>query len=307
MVAIVGSLQRFLGSWRFPVLGMTVLMATTFLGLAVLFVPPSNDALGAFAEDFKVWCFGYDPATGTMQWAYVVVFLVQPIALGLVTVALWAPTFRGLTFRMAGPWLGAGLAFVALGAAGLGMFVPAAQDTELPFPAEELRTAIPAPALALPAHDGTTVDLAALRGHVVLVTAVYASCGYACPTIMAQSRDAVAALTPEERDGLRVVAITLDAAKDTPEVLAAMAKAQNVEAPLFRLLSGEPARVEAALDAFGFERKRDPETDRIDHANLFLLIDRDGRLAYRFTLGDRQKRWLVGALKLLLAERGGDA
>lgn len=307
MVAIVGSLQRFLGSWRFPVLGMTVLMATTFLGVAVLFVPPSNDALGAFAADFKVWCFGYDPATGSMQWAYVVVFLVQPLALALITLALWAPTFRGLTLRMAGPWLGAGLAFVALGAAGLGMLAPSAQDTELPFPAEELRTAIPAPALNLPAHDGTTVDLAALRGNVVLVTAVYASCGYACPTIMAQSRDAVAALTPEERDGLRVVAITLDAAKDTPEVLAGMAKAQAVEAPLFRLLSGEPARVEAALDAFGFERKRDPETGRIDHANLFLLIDREGRLAYRFTLGARQKRWLVGALKLLLAERGGAA
>jgi protein SCO1 len=52
----------------------------------------------------------------------------------------------------------------------------------------------------------------------------------------------------------------------------------------------------------GIERVRNAETGLIDHANLFLVIDRQGRVAYRFTLGDRQEQWLVSALRLLLAE-----
>ena len=51
-------------------------------------------------------------------------------------------------------------------------------------------------------------------------------------------------------------------------------------------------------------RKRDPETGVIDHANLFLLIDREGRLAYRLGLGERQQRWLTSALRVLLDEKG---
>ncbi|MNC96767.1 hypothetical protein D3C83_142260 [compost metagenome] len=61
--------------------------------------------------------------------------------------------------------------------------------------------------------------------------------------------------------------------------------------------------MESTLDALGVARTRDPETGVIDHANLFVLVDRDGRVAYRFTLGERQERWLVQALRLLLAER----
>jgi len=40
----------------------------------------------------------------------------------------------------------------------------------------------------------------------------------------------------------------------------------------------------------------------IDHANLFLLLDRNGKVAYRLGLGDRQERWLASALRILLQE-----
>lgn len=304
---MVAALQRFFGSWRFPVVGLTVGLATTALGAATLFWPPTPDALGQFAEDFRVWCFGYDPATGSIQWAYVFVFLVQPLALCALLAALWGQDLRRLRAREAAPWLGVGFGLTALFAAGLwGSFTPAPRG-ELPFPAEALRTSLAPPAFALDAHDGTTVSLAALRGKVVMVTGVYASCGNTCPMIMGQSRDAVAALTPAEREDLRVVGVTLDPTHDTPAVLAAMATAQQVSAPSFRLVTGPPATVEGLLDSFGIARSRDPETGIITHANVFVLIDRAGNVAYRFTLGDRQKVWLTTALRLLLAEEGSAA
>jgi protein SCO1/2 len=51
---------------------------------------------------------------------------------------------------------------------------------------------------------------------------------------------------------------------------------------------------------------RDTDTGLIDHANLFILIDREGRVAYRFTLGERQQDWLGNALRLLLGERNSE-
>src|SRR5690606_7319407 len=120
-----------------------------------------------------------------------------------------------------------------------------------------------------------------------------------------QAKAAVAALTDAERADLTVVGITLDPARDTPAVLAAMADGQGVAAPLYRLATGEPAVVEALLDRLDVSRRRDPETGVIDHANLFLLVDRQGRIAYRFTIGDRQQSWLTSALRLLLREARG--
>jgi hypothetical protein len=36
---------------------------------------------------------------------------------------------------------------------------------------------------------------------------------------------------------------------------------------------------------------------------MFILIDRDGRLAYRFGLGEDQERWLIECGSGLLSER----
>ncbi len=94
----------------------------------------------------------------------------------------------------------------------------------------------------------------------------------------------------------------MDPETDSPEVLAQLAKNHGMDAPLFRLVTGEPAEVERVLDRMEIARQRDPETGVISHANLYLLIDRQGRVAYRLGLGERQQRWLVSALRVLLRE-----
>ncbi|MEE8466924.1 MAG: SCO family protein, partial [Planctomycetota bacterium] len=173
---------------------------------------------------------------------------------------------------------------------------------ELPFPAEALRTVHPAPELALTNQAGELVELSALRGKVVVVTAVYASCPHTCPLILAQTKRAVEELADEELADLRVVAVTLDPEHDSPEVLSELARLQGLETPLYNLVTGEPAEVERVLDRMGVARQRNPETGVIDHANLFLVLDRNGAVAYRFGLGERQARWLVSALRVLLRE-----
>ncbi len=298
------AIRTFFDSWRFPSFMLFVIGMYLVLEVALIFVPPSESTLGAFAEDFRIWCFGYDPATGKMETGYLVMFLTQPFILGAVIYAFWRQPLREALRRpiSLAPYASAAFVLVMACGAGFAAFKSAPADTELPFPTEELRTAFAAPQFSLTDQDGKGVDLESLRGRVVLVTAVYATCGYTCPMIMGQTKKSIAELTDAERKDLAVVAITLDPENDTPEVLAQMAKGQEIAAPLYHLVTGEPKTVNDLLDAFSIARSRNAETGAIDHANLFILIDRSGRIAYRLSLGERQQRWLVSALKVLLAE-----
>lgn len=298
-------MTRFFASWRFPVFMLVALVAYKLFLLALLLLPADATALGAFAEGFRVWCFGLDPRTGEMSLGRIAASFGEPLVLGGVIALVWWRTLGEVARRpcAALPAAAAGLALVLASATVLLVVGRADATTPQAFPGERIRTAVPAPAFSLVDQDGATLDAASLRGRVVVMTGVYASCGNTCPMILAQARRVVAALTAEERAEVTVVAVTLDPWRDDRKALAALAAAQQVAAPAWRLLTGEPARVEATLDAMGITRKRNAETGAIDHANLFLVIDRAGLVAYRFTLGDLQERWTLDALRSLVAER----
>jgi protein SCO1/2 len=305
----VAAVHWLFESHRLPAFMLAVVVLYKVLLLAVLAVPQSSSALGQFAEEFKTWCFGYDPATGRLQWMYVITMVAEPLVFGVAIFLFWGRSLRQVVRRAPRTLLPSGIAalgVVGLAAGGFGLMRTAgAADAELPFPAEALRVSHAAPALRLVDQDGATVALDELRGKVVMLTGVYASCGFTCPMIMGQAKRAVDSLPERDRQDVVVVGVTLDPENDDRERLAAMALGQHVGAPTFHLVTGPAGEVHRVLDALEIQRKRDPGTGIIDHANLFILVDRTGRVAYRFTLGDRQERWLSTALALLVRERDG--
>ncbi|MCC6751487.1 MAG: SCO family protein [Deltaproteobacteria bacterium] len=297
--------QHVLSSWRLPIFVLSLLLFLNLLLLALLLLPASGSKLGAFAEDFRIWCFGYDPLTGRHSVTQIVAVFSEPVILALIIVGVWWTPLKGLLAgpkRAALPWVGAALA-LAVGAA---VLVTTMERTQAggpqPFPAERLRVALHPPAFELTNHTGEKLSLAALKGKVVLITAVYATCGHTCPMILGQAKRAVAKLSAAEKRDLRVIGITLDPERDDPKAMASMAAGQEVEAPLFNLLSGESKLVNRILDELQVARKRDKKTGVIDHANVFFVLDRRGKIAYRLTLGPQQERWLGSALKVLLRE-----
>ena len=294
------ALQHWFGTWRFPAVCLGALVTTELMLSVMALWPAGETGLGAFAADFRAWCFGQDPATGRMETAQIAIFLAEPLALGAMILGIWHAPLRAASLRQLAPCALAGILVVGASAGALASTAPPVSEGELPFPAEDLRTELPFPVLGLVDQDGAPVD--AFPGKVVLVTAVYARCGDTCPMVLAQTRSAIESVPAALRDDLRVVAITLDPARDTPDTLAGWATGQGVASPLWHLTSGPPAGVERMLDRLGFARTRDPDSGVIDHANLFLVVDRGGRLAYRFSLGARQTEWLGLALNLLLSE-----
>jgi protein SCO1/2 len=298
------SAESFLGGWRFPALSLGLLAGSRAVLLAML-LWPAGGAVGAFAEEFRIWCYGWDPATGSFQWTWVLMTFVKPgiLAVGLLLL-WWGPLRDGLRLARRGVLrhAGVGVGLALLVSTGFAFFEPVQDTNELPFPAEELRLAHTPPAVDLIDHTGQPVSLEALRGQVVIVTALYAHCAHTCPQIVTQARGALAQLPEELQDDVVILGITLDPERDTPEVLATMAGAHGLEAPTWRFATGDAEKVGTLLDRFEVARSDKDEFGNIDHANLFIVIDRQGKLAYRFTLGDRQQRWLVSALRLLLSE-----
>ena len=301
---LIERMQQFFASWRFPALVLSVLVTFKLLLLIALFVPPPP-GLESFANEFKIWCFGYDPKTGKLEAGYVGMTLLEPMVMSVVIAFIWWKPLRDIVRsrpRALVPYMGVAAVFVLGACAALFGMRGEARADDLPFPARSIRTALTAPRLELTDQDGRHFSLENEKGRVVVVTGVYASCGLTCPMIMGQAKRALAALTSEERRDIAVAAITLDPEHDDEARLGTMARAQMVASPTFHLLWGPPAEVNTALDDFSISRTRDPKTGQIDHANLFILVDRSGRIAYRLTLGEQQERWLVAALRTLVGE-----
>lgn len=297
--------ERFFDGGSFPAFALCLLAFWDLLLLAMLLGVGSDAGAGGFAEEFRIWCFGYDPATGRVNFAYVLSMMGPPFVIAPVLALVWWQPLCALAARPRAwllPCLSSAL-LVGVAATAFSALSLEPEGADLPFPAESLRTQLNAPELRLVNQDHETVDLATLRGNVVMLTAVYSSCGLSCPLIFGQAKYAIAAVPADLRADLRVIAVSMDPEKDTPDVLAELARRYEVEAPRYELVTGEPAQVERVLDDMGIARTRNPDTGVIDHANLFLLIDRGGRIAYRLTLGERQQRWLVSALELLLREK----
>ncbi|MDI3342035.1 MAG: SCO family protein [Sphaerobacter sp.] len=79
----------------------------------------------------------------------------------------------------------------------------------------------PAPDFTLTDHRGQTVSLSQLRGKAVALTFIYTHCPDICPLITQHLAQAYAQLPKDAQARVALVAITVDPARDTPEVLQA--------------------------------------------------------------------------------------
>lgn len=299
----------FTGSGLPVFLAAATLVYELFLML-VIFAPPSWGAWSAFSEEFKIWCFSYDPRTGGMEWMSVVIMVAEPVFIVGVLIFVWSfgrkqkggeaprPLRRHRAAAVGGLLVGLAVSggLFAYGRPG------EAEATMPPFPGERIRTQITPPAFALADHRGAPVASADLRGKVTLVTGVYALCSTTCPEILMQVAELLETLPPRARAGLQVMAFSLNPEYDTAELMGAVAEAYGFVYPEFRYLNGEAEEIRPVLRDFQFSPRRNPETGIVDHANLFVLVDAEGRVAYRFNLDRRHRGWLRDAALSLLEE-----
>jgi protein SCO1 len=307
MEKVIKAIGTYISGAAFAILLCAALaFYQVFVGMMV-FSPAGEGIWGRLVTDFRVWCFGYDPRSGSMRWTAAWVMMSEPVLLQAVVLYFWRRQIAALwRLRPAAvmPPLTGGLAIaLAAGFGLLGLATRGAAETpeSPPFPGERIRTALAAPDFSLGDQYGREVSLEAKRGRVVLITAVYTLCGTTCPLILQQVKESWEALESSVRDDLSMVAISLDPEHDTAEKRANLAEAWGLDKEAFHFLGGAPGEVHRVLNELQVARSRNAEGG-IDHANLFYLIDRSGRIAYRLGLSERHQAWLPAALRSLLEE-----
>ncbi|WP_336031507.1 SCO family protein [Geodermatophilus sp. FMUSA9-8] len=154
-----------------------------------------------------------------------------------------------------------------------------------PFAGRELPEPRPRPEFALTSQDGAAFDFAAeTGGQPTLLFFGYANCPDVCPTTMADVAIALRSVPEDVAARTRVVFVTTDPARDTPEFLGEYLARFDGDLPTrFVGLTGSQADVEAAQAAAEVPLA---EGEGTMHATSLLLYGADDTARVMFSAGD---------------------
>ena len=139
----------------------------------------------------------------------------------------------------------------------------------------------PAPEFKLTNQNGKRLALKELRGKVLAVTFIYASCADTCPLLTAKMAGLQSRLGSAFGPKVFFVSITVDAERDTPEALKGYAAAHRANTSGWAFLTGTPFEIRDVARRYGIYHKKMPRGD-VDHTFLTSLVDRSGMLRVQY-------------------------
>lgn len=149
-------------------------------------------------------------------------------------------------------------------------------------------------------HKGQVRRLADFRGKAVVLFFGYTQCPDVCPTTLVTMRDAMA-LLGEDAQRVQVLFVTLDPARDTPQLLAQYLPSFH---PSFLGLLGDDNAIAALAKDFKVFYVKQPGSTpgsySIDHSTSSYAYDPQGRLRLLLRHGEAPAN-IAADLKLLLA------
>jgi protein SCO1/2 len=164
----------------------------------------------------------------------------------------------------------------------------------------------PAPPFSLTTQDGTPLRLADLRGKVLLVSFIFTTCNGTCPATthrLGQVQQELKTRGLLDPGQARLLSITLDPARDTPEVLKRYQQLYDADPAVWHFLTGPPEQVAKTIAAWGMWVKP-VANGQLDHPSRIFLVDRQGRIREIYDLSFLKAPWVAEDIKLLLREGG---
>lgn len=126
-------------------------------------------------------------------------------------------------------------------------------------------------------QDGSAARLGLDRGSPVLISMFYSSCPHACPLLINTMRRMEQQLAPEARQRLKVLLVSIDPERDTPEKLKELAERHRVDAArwTFARASADDVRKLAAVLGIRYRALPDGE---FNHSTIVTLLDANGKI-----------------------------
>jgi protein SCO1 len=139
--------------------------------------------------------------------------------------------------------------------------------------------------LALTDHHGKATNLTTFKGKVVVLFFGYTHCPDVCPTTMSELAQAMK-LLGKDADRVQVLFVTLDPARDTPDVLA---KYVPYFDPRFLGLSGSESQIADTARNFKISASKQAPDARgnysIDHSAGIYVYDQQGKIRLYINYG----------------------
>ena len=148
-----------------------------------------------------------------------------------------------------------------------------------------LNVIAPAPEFALRDPAGDLVRLSEMRGKVVLVAFIYTSCTTTCPILGAQMGRLQKLMKGDKqlREGVMMLSVTVDPARDSSAVLARYASALGADPAQWKFLRETPEALAPTLAGY-HEWTRPMANGELDHPARIHLIDPDGQVREIYSL-----------------------
>lgn len=132
-----------------------------------------------------------------------------------------------------------------------------------------------APGYALTDQDGRTITSEDARGAITLYSFTYAQCGEECPPAIPRLRELQQALAERPEGGVpvRLVTVTVDPERDTPEALRAFGQRAGADFSRWSFVTGDGARLRQTVGS-GFGLFYAPQSNgTIEFDQRMVLVD----------------------------------
>src|SRR5262245_10700016 len=146
---------------------------------------------------------------------------------------------------------------------------------------ESLPKIKPAPEFTLTKQDGKRLTLKELRGKVLAITFIFASCTDTCPLLTAKMAGIQDRLGSAFGPQAFFLSITVDPERDTPGVLKRYGEAHRANTAGWAFLTGSAAEIREVAKSYGIYYKKRPRGD-VDHTFLTSLVDQNGILRVQY-------------------------
>lgn len=137
------------------------------------------------------------------------------------------------------------------------------------------------------------VDTRTLRGKVLLISFGYTHCPDVCPASLAAAAQALNALGAAEREKVRLIMVSVDPERDTPQRLAEYAAYFH---PEMIAVTGSREEIDAVVRAYGAGYVRQPAgadgSYAVDHTTRTYVVAPDGRLVAQLELGTSVEKYV---------------
>ncbi|MFC7338694.1 SCO family protein [Haloferula chungangensis] len=152
------------------------------------------------------------------------------------------------------------------------------------------------------------VRLADFKDQPVLLTMGYASCQFACPRLVADLMAIERGLTAEQKKAIRIVFVSIDPQRDTPEKLAAFFKQYNLDQTRWSGLRGTEDAVLELSVALGTRYRKIDHND-FAHSNRLTLLSPDGVILHNQEGLGTDPKEMIAAIRQMLPpyEKAGKA